>query len=523
MRRRKFFTGFTAAAALAATVIVAAPAGAVLSNACKEGMFLAAAGNSGGLEVACTFTSAGIVASNGSLLIHDYPTAVWNSGAARQVNVNDATAGSFTITSAPAVGQVGITASDIDHSIEGPGIAAGDFVKSVSGTTVTLALKTVAGGGTGKTVLIANSRARAVLDGATFAGTGKVTSATANFAAGDVGMRLSGGSLPDGATIASVTPPSTAMLACTGCIPAGFGSVQNGSSLPITMEPPSAPTSNRFVTDALFTAASTITSTTAKFAASDLGLAVSGTGVPAGTHITATASGGGSATVSPATLPVSGTQHSITVGVPVRTAPVSGEVAGELGIQLTVNPALSPTSPPCSAKKVSAFEINNLWQNPGTYDTSVSSTDFSGSLLPGTSTAQMLFKTSATNFAGFLVQNVTVTGTTATTTGYAISYPFLPIGAGVCTGTGLAIAWAFNGISEAQANNPTNTGPPGAQIRGLAPLPQGNTKTYTGTTGTTPGAFLTTGATSSANQPTNANSCTLSSPIALGWQCDNGS
>lgn len=516
MHRWKYFVGLTAVMLAAVPILGAAPAGAVLSNACSEGMAPAAAGNASGLNVACTFTTTGL---GSQIVINDYPTAVWHSGAARQVNVTDTTAGVFTITSTPAAGQVGITTADINHSIEGPGIAPGSFITVVSGTTVTLDLKTVAGGGTGKTTLVANSTNRAVLDGKTTAGSGTVTSATAHFVSAlDVGKRLSGGNLPDGSTIASVTNTTTAVLTCTGCVPVGFGSVTAANNLPFSIEATSAATTNRFVTDATFSG-TTITSTTAKFGSSDVGLAVTGFGgtvVPAGTHITATASGGGSATVS-ATL-TAGANKQIVIGVPNKTAPATGDVVGTLSIELTVNPALDPTGPPCAANKVSAFQIPIQWQPPGTYDTAVSSTDFSGTVLPGMSTAQLEFNTSAASFAGFLQPNVTVTGTTAVTTSYKVDYAFLPIGAGVCTGTGLAGDFHYHGISLGQAKVPTNTGPPGENTRSLKAMPQGTTKTFTGSTGTAPGAFVVVSNGNTA-QPTNTNSCTLSSPIVLGWQC----
>ena len=73
-------------------------------------------------------------------------------------------------------------------------------------------------------------------------------------------------------------------------------------------------------------------------------------------------------------------------------------------------------------------------------------------------------------------------------------------------------------MSVTQAQVPTGTGPVGSPqaVRALLPRPQNSTQTYTGTSGTTRGAFVTTGA---ANQPTNTNSCTLASPNSLGYPC----
>ena len=76
--------------------------------------------NASSLHVDCTFTATGL---SSSVTINDYPTATWHSGSARSVNVNDATVGVTTITSAPTSAQVGIGAADINHSIEAPGVA----------------------------------------------------------------------------------------------------------------------------------------------------------------------------------------------------------------------------------------------------------------------------------------------------------------------------------------------------------------------------------------------------------------
>ena len=81
-----------------------------------------------------------------------------------------------------------------------------------------------------------------------------------------------------------------------------------------------------------------------------------------------------------------------------------------------------------------------------------------------------------------------------------------------------ATGWHFNPVSVTQAQVPTGTGPVGAPqaVRALLPLPQNTSQTYTGTTGATRGAFVSTGA-GAGNQPTNTNSCTLASPNSIGY------
>ena len=58
----------------------------------------------------------------------------------------------------------------------------------------------------------AAGQSRTVADGATTAASTTLTSATATFVAGDVGAAISGGSIPAGTTIASVTNATTVVL-----------------------------------------------------------------------------------------------------------------------------------------------------------------------------------------------------------------------------------------------------------------------------------------------------------------------
>jgi hypothetical protein len=482
----------------------------------------AAQSQASSLHVDCTFTSTGI---SSSITINDYPTAVWHSGSARSVNVNDGTVGVTTITSAPTSAQAGISAADVNHSIEAPGVAPGSFVVAVSGSTVTLSRKTVAGGGTGKVALIANTQARAVVDGVTTGGSLTVKSATANFSVADIGRYLGGGSLPDGATIATVASTSQVTIACTGCLGSWQAAIAAGTAIPLTIAPKNPSTSMRYVTDAAFSG-TTLTSASAHFAVTDLLQPVSGAGVAAGTRITATASGGTSATVACPVAPcLTGTgARQVTVGGAEKNAPANNDVIGQESIQLNLNPLILPTAPPCSANKISAYEIELQWHNPGNYDTHVSASntdhDFGGNQMPGTSNAQIQFKTAPTTFSGYLLQNTTVSGTTATTTGWQVAFPFVPTTLAVCPGQGVASGWHFNHVSVTQAQVATGTGPPGSPqaVRALLPRPQNTTQNYTGTSGATHGAFVTTGA-GVGNQPTNTNSCTLASPNSLGYPC----
>jgi hypothetical protein len=558
-------------------MIMAGPAGA--ANACDETMNPAASGNSSGLVIGCTFDSTGTASS---LTITDYADAVWHYGAARNVNVTvtrtggtaGTTAGQTTIKSRPTnntalascagspAGQTGIPAgnlaigaADINHSIEnaastpahaGIFINPGSFIKAVvaSGTgctqviTVTLSQPTLAGGplcpaspgpatgscanSVGANVQVDNGTGRAVKDGVTTAGSSTVTSASAHFLANDVGKGLSGGDLPDGATISLVNSVTSVTLVCTNCV-GGFTGVTAHSALVLTLSPANPPTSARYVTDfSEAVAGRTITSASAEFSPSDVGLPVIFTpaiaglagariGTTAADGSTATLAGGGTANITTGA-------HLFTLGLPTKTAPATGDVGGTLAILLKVNPTVSPTSPPCAANKVSGFQIPLLWKNPGAYNTVVAggSNQFSGTSPAATSVAQFDFNTAPTSFSGYLEQHYTTTGGVQGPSLYKVHYTFLPITVGLCPGTGDATTFSFSGLSLKIAQNPSFTGGGGGGERGITAEPQGTSHTYQSSNTPPDGATVVSGA---AAQPTNTNACTVSSPALLQVGC----
>jgi len=555
--------------AVGSIMIGAGAAGA--ANACDESMNPAASGNSSGLIVACTFDSTG---TSSALSITDYDDAVWHYGAARNVNVTvqrtgspGTTAGKLTIKSRPTnntaaascanspagqtgipAGNLAITAADVNHSIEfatstathgGIFIAPGTFIKAVAAaacaacaqtTTVTLSKATLAGGplcpaspgpatgactnSVGAQVLVSNDDNRTVTDGTTTAGTGTVTSATANFRAADIGKQISGGDLPDGATISAVNSATSVTAVCTGCV-GGFTGVSSASNLVISLAPAVEPTSSRYVTDGSSGANKILTSATAEFANSDIGLpVVFNPAIPAaaGARILSVAADGSTATLaSPANLP-SGAKK-FTIGVATKTAPATNDTAGYLAILLKVNPTVSPTSPPCAADKVSGFQIPLLWKNPGQYNTTVGAgNQFSGTSPAATSIAQFDFNTASTSFSGYLEQHYTTTGGNQGASSYTVHYTFLPITVGLCPGTGDATTFNFGGLALKIAQNPSFTGGGGGGERGIKPEPQGTTTVYSGATG----AQVTTNA---VGQPSNSNSCSVSSPSLLVVGC----
>lgn len=534
MAGRRYFVTLVAAVIAASVLLISGPAGAAVSDACTETNNPGIEGNPAGLNVECTFTNAGL---GTAITIKDYDSAVWHAGAVRNVSITESrgqtgqtsgsTAGKTYIKDTTTTAtSLAIGTADINHSIEGPGIAPGSFIKSVSSGVVTLNLKTVAGGPVCSgsppatncattlptTVKVANSTARSVADGHTTAGSSTVTSATMNFNSTDVGMGFGGGDLPDGATIATVNSSTSVTLACNGCVGTAFSNVStcptSGTcgTVGLSIEPTSAQTSARFVTDGTFSNSHTISSTSAEFAKSDIGLVVTGTGISVGSRITAVATNGASATLGGSAL-TSGTNKRFTIGLPTKTAPSNTDIVGQFSPMLLVNPALNSSSPACSANKLTAAQIPIQWRNPGSYDlVSNGSTKFSGTVVSPTSTAQLEVPTSSASFAGYLKQNVTVTNGVPTTSGWTVKFEFLPIGIGVCPGSTAAESWNFDAISLAEVMAPGGTGPGSfSNVRSFSSIPQGTSQLYTGTSG----AVVTT---SAASQPTNSNDCTLVSP-----------
>jgi len=573
MRCRGFVVGLSAALlAVSSIMILAGPAGAVGST-CDMSMNPAAGGNASGLNVACILNNGD---SGTSITITDYPDAVWHYGAARNVNVTVArttvggvpsTAGKTTIKSRPTnnlatascanspAGQTGIPAgnlaigaADINHSIENAASSAtktgvfinpGTFIKAVvaSGSgctqviTVTLSKATLAGGplcpaspgpatgncanSVGAQVLVSNDTGRAVTDGVTTAGSATVTSASANFKAGDVGAGVSGGDLPDGAQIGTVNSVTSVTLICTGCV-GGFTGVSSASAQVITLSPNPAhsPTSARYVTDV--TAPGTnkvITSATAGFATSDVGLPVSiqtSTGVAIalpGARIASVS--GNTATLSAAANVPSSAKRAV-IGLATKTAPATGDVQGTLAILLQVNPTVSPTSPPCAANKISGFQIPLQWKNPGGYNTQVAAgtNQFSGTNPAPTSIAQLDFNTASTSFSGYVEQHYTVTTGVPGPSNYTVEFRFLPVAVGLCPGTGDATTFNFSGLTVKSSSNPSFTGGGGGGARGITVEPQGTNQSYSASVST-----------NGASQPTVTSSCNVSSPAAIQIGC----
>jgi hypothetical protein len=504
-------------------------------------------------------TVAGVPSTAGKTTIKSRPTN--NTTVASCVN---SPAGQ---TGIPA-GNLEITAADVNHSVEnaassttltGIFINPGSFIKTVVATgtgctkviTVTLNKATLAGGplcpaspgpatgncanSVGANVLVSNDTGRSVSDGVTSAGSATVTSASMNFKAGDVGASFSGGDIPDGATISVINSATSATLACAGCVGL-FTGVSSHTATVFTITPAQPPTSSRFVTNGSGSGTRVLSGGAAEFAPSDVGLPIAF--VPpiatlAGARVGTIAADGSTTTIAGAgTATIPAGAKKFVIGLATKTAPGTGDSQGTLSIVLKTDPSVSPTSPPCAANKISGFHIPLTWRNPqGTavapatnvapaagYNNFIGGTHLSGTAQPGVSIAQLDFRTASTSFAGYVQQTYTTVASVQGPSAYRVNYTFLPVGIGVCTGTGLAGTWSFFGLTKKIAESPSFTGGGGGGARGITDEAQGTSQVYSGQPrSATSGAYVTVGA--PGTNPTNNNSCTISSPALIQIGC----
>lgn len=99
-----------------------------------------------------------------------------------------------------------------------------------------------------------------------------LVSSTAGFTTTDVGTPIAGAGIPQGAVVTAVTNPSTATMSAT--VPTG------NTSVPLTI----GDGISRTVSDG-FVSGTTLTSTTANFQGSDIGIPIAGPGIAPGTTI----------------------------------------------------------------------------------------------------------------------------------------------------------------------------------------------------------------------------------------------
>jgi hypothetical protein len=463
---------------------------------CLGSNFPAVSGGESSLKVSCFLSST--TAAGTTAVIKDYAQARWHSGAARVTTADgNTTSASAVVTAADG----NFTAADVNHQVTSslPGIPAGAFIKTfTSATSVTLDVNATATQ-TLAVLSVENSTARHVTDASR--ATTVLTSATANFKSTDVGAIVTGTGIKPGTKITLTGVSGTSTTATLS-----LAVNQTGTLGYVTINSVLQPATNRQISDAhspTAAASTTIDSATAGFAASDVGLAVVGTGAgwPVGARIVSVTSASAAVLSAAATLGTAAT-HVAVIGKPDFGAPTNGSEVGQLGAELSLSPALLASSDDCANNTPEGFTIQGVWNNPGSF----ASGGFIGTA-PSNSTGQIVFGNATASFAAYVVRSLTGT--------YTVNFPLLPTSIAQCASTPFSTTFTFDPITNGQSLLAAGAAAPGtAFVRGYADFV--GTTAPANTAGT-----VKIGANAALNLTACAASRQLNGPTAT-WACGQG-
>lgn len=459
------------ALALAPSLVYAAPSSAV--HSCTSSMSPKVPFGQSGLSVACVFDVSTTSTLNVSRIeIADTSNAGWSSSGARTATVAGAASGAVTLAFTPA-----LTATDVGRSITGTNIAPGTFIKTAAGGISRPTIGAVAGG---TVVTIVHGRGRELNDANCLATSTNLTAPSGVFAAGDVGLGVTGGPYRALARIVSVTNATTAVVddnpsvagnqmpsnACADANPS-VGGIQDVIFVGFVQYSPATST--------------TTVATNARTRQIALGtLAAGGGATCAGSTLTLNANGGGTfatdvglpvffkkssgvaadatarkvngvtATTivmnAPCPAPAAAATDAV-VGAPSGASPANGAPMAQLTASLNLSPAAVPFVDDCTKNTYTGFGVEGKWQNPGAYVRAA----VIGGPLP-VSTAQILFPTSVVSFAGYVTYK---TGGLQVGLHNEFIFPSLPSGVStvVCTLGGavttnkVALAFRFDPVA----------------------------------------------------------------------------
>jgi hypothetical protein len=507
-------------AVVGAIVALAGPAGAAVTDNCNApggiSMFPDVPGGQSNLSIACQVsTSTG--ATSSFYNTEDFANVVWHWGSGRVLTVNTtsasaaivATAGHFSVADVGR-GISGYQASKPLNATATP-IKPRAFIKTVTDATHATMNLTASASVTGTKVNVEGSTSRQFADGHTTAGSTTLTSATANFAAGDVGRAITGQQVAHGTTIAARVSATQVTLS--------LAAVDTGTADVLSIGPSATQTTARFVFNGHTTSGSkTVTSATAKFAATDVNAAISGTGIPAGDTI-AVVTNATTVTLATAATATS-TVAQLTIGQPSATAPANGDVMLNLGAELDLKPQLVAGSDDCTANTPEGFGITGQWYNPGSYAAPTATFGKSNDVsIKYPTIGQFAAKTAVVTFAGYVEQVPAASvGETQTASHYDLIFPNLPTGISVCNpgGDGVTSNFEYLAATASQTALPTGVGTPNtASLRDIKNL----------TAASTPdSAYLHIRATNASTSDTFSftGNCTLTWPDASDFSCGIG-
>jgi len=471
------------AAALATALVVpligtgtADAAGTPALNGCKNstlagaemGLYPAQTASQSALRVSCTFNNQpGTSQVSASFHIDDFATVGYHNGAARTItNTAAISAGATTFTATNCTAITGWVNRPITTDGTFGGIPPRTFVKSISGAClVTLSQPTSLAIAASKNFKVDNSSARSVANSLTaptnitFASGGTVlTSAMANFTAADVGLSVGGEEIPANSTLVAPCGGAT-------CTISAATTAASGTNTAITFGGTLQVSSTRQANDCKNTTASNVNSPAAKFTTDDVGLKITGPGIPANTFITVRVNASNVTTTGGMTITT--VVGKCVIGDPTGTAPADGDTVATQGVQLDLSPGLVAGSETCANESAEGFYTIAKWLNPGS---------FSGSALYNTQPAgtkaigQIYYDTSVADFSAFVIETNNPFGPGAFT--YSLWTPNAPTTVAMCPGTatspGLGFSVGVMGQTLSVASLPSGTGRPGtAQLRAV--------------------------------------------------------
>jgi hypothetical protein len=381
-----------------------------------------------GLKVACTSDGTGTATSG--LTIHDFNDAVWHVGSARTITAAT-TLNSPTISSTTGfLSNVAGPAGDIHRSITGPGIPAGTWIVSVSGTNATLSANATATAATAS-LAIEDNTARTLKDGHITSGSTTVTSATAGFNAADANQIISGNGLKPGTKIANVNVNGTTIT-----IAPAADLTSTTAQLSIGDTAISAP---RQINDGHTTSGTAnVTSATAKFLAADAGTGISGPGIPAGTYIKTVSSS--TAIILTKNTTATATTAKLVIGSPTISAPKNGDHVSQLAGELNLSPTFLPTVDACAEGTPEGFVIAGDWFNPGSFVGTVA--------YPANTVAEIVYKTSTISFPAYV--SAVASDSAIASPHFDVTLPSLPVGIAACANSPSATTFTFNASASSQ-------------------------------------------------------------------------
>jgi hypothetical protein len=440
--------------------------------------------NQSSLRAACVFNAkvgdvdADPYLVSSSFTLHDFANVIWHNGSARTVQVNGAHTADSTINVDNCKGMT----AWVNRVVSGTGIPARTTVKSVTGTcngaapNGTLSLNRSVTVADNTILTVDNGSGRSFGDFGTTNADATITStALANFTSADIGCSVSGTDIPAGAVIDSINSATSAEMDMTAT------GTSVGNTAVITLCGTGEESTTRIDNGATYSSTTTITTAGGnRFAATDIGLRVSGTGITQPCHIISqtptvatvgNASGAGCVTVTAGT-------KTIQIGEVSVTSPLNGDQMTHLNVQLDLSPDLVAGSGKCSEDIAEGFSIQGEWANPGSFIGGAFATQPAATKAIG----QVIFQTSVIDFGAFIIERRALTsGDPIGVTHYDVVFPNLPTTLALCasaTSPGLGLSMGFDASTSSITNLPQGTGQAGtAQLRSTRFSTTGSTTT----------------------------------------------